>query len=274
MASIGDVAAVLRAAIATAEEATRTAKGANDQLGGAQTSLHADLEGSANPLTQDGLGQLSAAREGIAEALALITSGNATMGQYVASIAGGAPSASGAGGGSTPPPPPPRSSGGPSPLPNFDARRPDPRCMAKIKEAGWPTNREGKTAARGYLYTGDGRQLNSKPLKAYPPGKAPVRTDLKEPWSSDEAMTTTWHVEGDVAAKVRSDQLDGAAFYLNVPLCGAGPGTQAADPKRCTENFQHIIPRDTTVYVHVVPPQGLPYRQKIIGTGEGIKADG
>ncbi|MCD0445657.1 hypothetical protein LO763_18790 [Glycomyces sp. A-F 0318] len=142
------------------------------------------------------------------------------------------------------------------------------------REAGWPTNREGNTAARGYLYTADGKQLNSRPLKAYPPGRAPVREDLKEPWASDTAMTTTWHVEGDAAAKVRQDDLHDAALYLNVPLCGKPvEGSEQPDPKRCYANFEHIIPAGNVVYVHVVPRRGLPYRRRITGTGEGIKDD-
>lgn len=179
---------------------------------------------------------------------------------------------------------PPSTLAGPSPTPpavaatrrleNFDARRVDPRATAKVRDAGWPVNREGSISARGYLFTADGRQLNSKPLRPRSPSKAPAREDLKEPWSTGETMTTTWHVEGDVAAKIRADGLNGAAFYLNVDLCGKpASGTERPDPKGCNENFQHIIPANVVVYVHVVPERGLPYRRRVTGTGEGIKDD-
>jgi hypothetical protein len=109
-------------------------------------------------------------------------------------------------------------------------------------------------------------------LKPYPPGQAPVRPELKEPWASSEELTTTWHVEGDAAADIREGKLDNAVLYLNVPPCGKrAPSSEFPDPKRCYENLRHIIPADRTVWVHVVPEHGSPSRIRFKGTGEGIK---
>ncbi|MCD0445654.1 hypothetical protein LO763_18775 [Glycomyces sp. A-F 0318] len=89
MASIGDVAARLRAALTLIEEAAAHAKAADDRLEGASASLQSDLAASSNPLTREGLGQWRTARERLAEALALIAAGTERMGEYVTSIAGG-----------------------------------------------------------------------------------------------------------------------------------------------------------------------------------------
>ncbi|MCD0443757.1 hypothetical protein LO763_08995 [Glycomyces sp. A-F 0318] len=285
MASIGDVAAELRAAIAMAEEAAEHAKAADDRIEASLSNLQAALYDSSNHLAQEGLSQWGQAREQLAEALALLASGNKTMSGYVASIAGGgsggsspsAPHATGASGGQPPVPPASTKPVAPNPEPRrrlegFNPKRSHPKAIEAIRRVGYPRNAEGRTSARAFAYTADGDQLTAEPLKPYRKGEAPVRQELREPWASSEDMSTTWHVEGDAAALIREGSLKDAAFYLNVPLCGSRQAdTELPDPKGCAENFRHILPRDTVAYVHVVREGRVPYRQKITGTGEGIK---
>ncbi|WP_240037584.1 DddA-like double-stranded DNA deaminase toxin [Glycomyces paridis] len=157
-------------------------------------------------------------------------------------------------------------------LADFNPRRSHPEAVQEIRRVGYPRNAEGRTSARALVYTADGEQLNREPLKPHRKGEAPERPELHEPWASSEDMKTTWHVEGDAAAMIRKDRLQDAAFYLNVPLCGSRQGeSELPDPEGCAENFRHVIPRDTVAYVHVVREGRVPYRQKITGTGEGIK---
>jgi hypothetical protein len=157
-------------------------------------------------------------------------------------------------------------------LADFNPMRSHPEAVKEVRRVGYPRNAEGRTSARAFVYTADGEQLNAEPLKPYRKGEAPVRPELREPWASSEDMKTTWHVEGDAAAMIRKDHLQDAAFYLNVPLCGSRQGeSELPDPKGCAENFRHVIPRDSVAYVHVIREGRVPYRQKIIGTGEGIK---
>ncbi|SDD14292.1 EndoU domain-containing protein [Glycomyces harbinensis] len=88
MASIGDVAAVLRTAITTAEQAAANLRAADDRLESTLTPLQAGLDGASNPDALDGLASLGAAREGLAEALDALEAGNDRLGEYIASIAG------------------------------------------------------------------------------------------------------------------------------------------------------------------------------------------
>ncbi|HEU5128841.1 MAG TPA: DddA-like double-stranded DNA deaminase toxin [Glycomyces sp.] len=157
-------------------------------------------------------------------------------------------------------------------LTDFNPKRSHSEAVKEIRRVGYPRNAEGRTSARAFVYSADGKQLNDEPLKPYRRGEAPVRPELREPWASSDDMTTTWHVEGDAAAMIREDHLQNAAFYLNIPLCGSRQGeSELPDPNGCAENFRHVIPRDTVAYVHVIREERVPYRQKITGTGEGIK---
>jgi hypothetical protein len=119
MTSIGDVAAALRTAIATAEQAAASLRAADDRLEGTLTSLHAALAGSSSHDARDGLGSLGAARERLAEALDSLKAGGDRMGEYIAAIAGGGA------GVPTPaaPSPGPRRSGPNLARPEFDDRK-------------------------------------------------------------------------------------------------------------------------------------------------------
>ena len=94
MASIGDVAAVLRAAMVLVEEAARAVKAADDELETVRASLVATLEASSNPTAHDGLAQLHTIHDRISEALTEMAAGVDTMGTYVTSIASGGNSGS------------------------------------------------------------------------------------------------------------------------------------------------------------------------------------
>ncbi|GIG67772.1 hypothetical protein HNR73_005578 [Phytomonospora endophytica] len=121
------------------------------------------------------------------------------------------------------------------------------------------------------MYTSDGTRVNEEAYKPYQKGKQPHRPELKPAWNNPD-VTTSWHVEGALAKAIRDNGINGGAVYLNIPTCGAPrPGMEQAHPMGCSENFRHIIPKDTVVYVHVIPKRGVPGRWKIVGTGEGIK---
>lgn len=88
MASIGDVAAALRAALQMIEEAAQSIKAADEQVEQNLDPLNLALADSSNDLASEGLSQWTTAREQLAQALALIGEGNARMGEYITSIAG------------------------------------------------------------------------------------------------------------------------------------------------------------------------------------------
>lgn len=267
MASIGDVAAKLRAALTLIEGAAASLKTADDRLEGASGPLQADLADSSNPLTHEGLGQWRTARERLAEALALITGGAERMGEYIASIAGSAGSSGGAS-----PTIPSRSSGEvrvpqDRPVPGFDPQRLNPTVERIMRRVGWPKRSDGKTSARGLLFTPDGRSWTETPLRASRKGPASRRTDLKTPWSTDPEITTRHHIEGNAAALMVKHGQRGAVLYLNIPPCG---DPSRPDPKRCHPNIPAVLPEGYTLTVHTVREDGGHSRTVYRGTGEAI----
>lgn len=147
--------------------------------------------------------------------------------------------------------------------------RPHADALASIRRHKWPKNDDGTMSARGELYDSGGNRLTDEPLKAHRKGEGPYRPDLREPWASDPAMTTSWHVEGDAAAIIRDRGLSGGVLYLNMPPCGA----KSYDPKRCYANVEKILPKDSTLVVWVSREHGLPQRFVFKGTGEGVNDD-
>lgn len=79
MTSIGDVAAALHAAVATAEEAAEQLRTADERIENALAPLQAALADSSNSDTHDGLGSLTTARQRLSEALAAIKTGSDRM---------------------------------------------------------------------------------------------------------------------------------------------------------------------------------------------------
>jgi hypothetical protein len=125
------------------------------------------------------------------------------------------------------------------PVPGFSYRKPVADCVEAVRREGWPRNAQGRTSARGNLYTGDGRQVNNEGFRPHRMGEAPPCEDLREPWRSDEHYTTTRHAERDAASLVRKWNLSESVLYLNVPTCGKESG----DPHRCDANLVKIFPQ-------------------------------
>ncbi|MEU5156517.1 DddA-like double-stranded DNA deaminase toxin [Glycomyces sp. NPDC021274] len=152
------------------------------------------------------------------------------------------------------------------PVPGFTHRRPVAECIDAVRREGWPRNAQGRTSARGFLYTGDGRPVNAETFRPHRKGHAPPCGDLREPWRSDEHYTTTWHAERDAAAEMRRWKLSEAVLYLNVPTCGKESG----DPYRCDVNLEKILPEKAVLFVWTVHEDGSRSRRRYIGTGEAI----
>jgi hypothetical protein len=174
--------------------------------------------------------------------------------------------------------PPTTSGGGPTtsevnvprdrPVPGFDPQRLNPTVERIMRRIGWPKRADGKTSARGLLFSPDGRSWTETPLRASRSGPASQRTDLKEPWASDPGITTRHHIEGNAAAlMVKHGQRD-AVLYLNIPPCG---GPSRPDPKRCHPNIPSVLPKGYTLTVHTVRDGGGHSRTVYRGTGEAIK---
>jgi hypothetical protein len=152
------------------------------------------------------------------------------------------------------------------PVAGFTHRKPIAECIEAVRREGWPRNAEGRVSARGYLYTGDGHQVNTETFRPHRKGSSPPCEDLREPWRSDVHYTTTWHAERDAAAEMRRWKLSEAVLYLNVPTCGKESG----DPYRCDANLEKILPPTAVMYVWTVHEDGSRSRRRYIGTGEAI----
>ncbi len=148
----------------------------------------------------------------------------------------------------------------------FTHQKPIRECVDAVRREGWPSNAQGRISARGFLYSDDGRQVNTETFHPHRPGRAPPCEDLKEPWRSDEHYTTTWHAERDAAALIREHRITKAVLYLNVPTCGKETG----DPHRCDANLEKILPADTELYVWTIHKEGSRSRRRYVGTGEAI----
>lgn len=255
MASIGDVAAALRAVLATVNEAADRVRAADVRTEDTLTAIHTTLSESSNPDAHAGLASLTAARERLAHALSALKAGADRMSDYIASIAGG--------GGASPPASP--LSGSP---PRFDLRRRNDVGSSAIRRFGWPRNSKGRISARGVLLNSDGDAVLHQPLRAKRNGEVFDAPELKEPWRSDRAMKTSWHIEGGAAAYMRRTATRVMSLWLNVPPCG---GLDRPDPKGCFENLPKIIPKGYTLYVHAELENGGYQRVIVKGTGEALK---
>lgn len=156
-------------------------------------------------------------------------------------------------------------------LKGFNPKAIHPGAVRELATAGWPRNSDDNISARADLYEGNGTKLNNETLTPYPYRSGPERPELK-PRFNNPGMATTWHVEGELAQIIRDSRAETFSVYLNIRRCGAArSGDERPAPLGCTENFQHIIPRDSVVYVHVIQENGRTMTQRVIGTGEGIK---
>lgn len=153
------------------------------------------------------------------------------------------------------------------PRASFEPAALDQTIVERIRQIGWPLNRNGRVAARGLFFDHRGKEVLGRVLSALRPGQVFQAPDLKEPWRSNRKVTSSWHIEGGVAAYLREHvESKRAVLYLNVPPCGKTP----FDPARCHANLEKILPEGTTLTVFVVRKRGLPERITFEGTGEAV----
>ncbi|MFG3338553.1 DddA-like double-stranded DNA deaminase toxin [Glycomyces sp. NPDC048151] len=150
------------------------------------------------------------------------------------------------------------------PVPGFKPSVPHKTCIEETRRVGWPVNKNGRVAARGRLYDSDGRPITGTVQAGN--GPAAKATDLKEPWASDERMTTRWHIEGHAAAIMRIHALKEAVLYINLPPCGRAD----QDQWRCDPNLAKLVPVGSTLKVWIVPEKGAPQMINYRGSGEAI----
>ncbi|MEV3934422.1 DddA-like double-stranded DNA deaminase toxin [Glycomyces sp. NPDC049804] len=131
---------------------------------------------------------------------------------------------------------------------------------------GLGTPRAG--SARAGLFDSEGNEVLHQLLRAKRGGEVFDAPELKDPWRSDRAMKTTWHIEGGVAAYMRRTKTKVMALWLNVPPC---EGLDRADPKGCYENLPKILPKGYTLYVHAELENGGYQRVIVKGTGEALR---
>lgn len=269
MADIGEVVAAVQAAIDVCEQRSRELIEAADKTRRSQSRLAAVTEGSAHPASRDAKRFLDHSHQELTEAARNAVQAARHLRAYLSGLEGGGSSRS-----PSPASVPPQRSDAPSTAERLADFRPDrqhPRAIARTRDDGWPKNAAGNISARARLYDVNGYQLSETAYVADDRNEPSQWADLKGRWNDSE-FTTTWHAEGRIAKDVRDSGLTQAAVYLNVPVCGAPrPGQERPDPQGCVENFRHIIPKDTVVYVFMVPENGSPRRRRIVGTGEGIK---
>ncbi|WP_025275003.1 DddA-like double-stranded DNA deaminase toxin [Haloglycomyces albus] len=151
-------------------------------------------------------------------------------------------------------------------VPGFHPNKPHRECIERIQRVGWPRNKDGDISARGVLYSPDGVQITGV-LNAGRKGPAANDADLKDFWRQPE-VTTTYHVEGHVAAYMRQRNVKRAVLYLNLPPCGS----VSRDPYRCDVNLPKVLPRKSKLKIWVTREGGgSPEELVIEGTGEALK---
>jgi len=248
MASIGDVATELRAAIATAEDAIQTLKTADDLAAQALSPRQSALADSASPDAHEGLTQLASARERLDEALTLIAAANETMTRYIASIAGIGSHSPGSISGSA------ITSVPSNRMPERAAhhRRYDPDKAEPIL----PFIGRRKTVGALYINGVRVREL----LWSGEAGPAADTAGVKPQWALKSSVRT--HTEGHAAAVVRSGRAPEAEVYINRAVCDV-------DPDGCIQRIPEVLPPGATLRVFdVTRPESRPVILK--GTGEGL----
>ncbi|MCD0444278.1 hypothetical protein LO763_11660 [Glycomyces sp. A-F 0318] len=253
MASIGDVAAVLRAARAMAEEATQAVKAASDKLERVLADLGAMLEASSNPDAHEGQAQMRAAHRMLGEVLAALASGNTTMGDYVASIAGsGGTTSSSATAGSRP------AAGSDSAVPS--AVTPStaiPPLVQRLAQRLPVWDEDEPTLA--YAYTDeDGVETEFRSGR-----DAAAKTGLKPDYANRWIMD---HAEAKTAAAIRAATSDQrVTMVINKEPCQGVKGCDATLPA--------IIPARSSVTVYLRDGDGVSFYRHYEGNGEGIEHD-
>lgn len=267
MASIG--VSQVRASMDLAASIAAALSAVDSELERQASIFRTTTDGTAVTLPGDGLAQLDQGRAKLQEALSLLSAGSNLWNDYLASIgeAAGPTTATGPVGS-----PAARPATGPARrLEGFNPKREHPDAVGKAKRDGWPKNARGNTSARAALYGKDGTQLGTETYRPRHREDPESYPELKDEFN-DPGKSTTWHVEGEIAKDIRTSRQNECAVYINVPLCGApNPQREFAEPNGCAENFRHVVPDGTVVYVYTVPENGTTRRRRVIGTGEGIK---
>lgn len=163
--------------------------------------------------------------------------------------------------------PPTTTAGG---SPPHDPKARDPKRSEEIHRFGWPRNTRGRVSARGLLYDGSGNPVLHKPLKALKGDRVYDTPDLKDEWRTRD-VATSWHIEGGVAAYMRSTETKSMSLWLNLPPCGGRGDYDDADPKGCHANLPKILPEGYTLVVHMEYEDGRYRRRVFPGTGEALK---
>jgi hypothetical protein len=117
------------------------------------------------------------------------------------------------------------------------------------------------------MYDMNGNRVLHNPLEALKGKKTYTALDLKEPWRSDRRMTTSWHIEGGVAAYMRRNKVKEMTLWLNIPPCG---GLGNPDPMRCWGNLEKILPKGYVLHIRWEKEDGSYDYQKFDGTGEAL----
>lgn len=268
MSLAADVAAALRAVIDRTIAIRAGISTAQDRGAEATQILQAATRDTSDHRPGEAIARLAHAHVALDEAAALVAAAGEDLGVYVTDALGmtggsGQPPAPG-------PPRPPRRDTRPGPHPGWRPDRPSPPHVDAIKAIGWP-KKSGTTddvRARGQVYHRDGTPWDAGVLIASRRGPARDRTDLREPWASDPDYSTTWHIEGNIAAlMVRHGQRE-AVLYINQAVCGS---EDPRDPRRCDVNLPKVLPVGYTLYVHSVQENGWTRRRIYKGTGEAIR---
>lgn len=152
--------------------------------------------------------------------------------------------------------------------PKYNPKARDPEHVEAIRRFGWPRNARGRTSARGLVYDGSGKPLLHQPLKPLGGDRVYNTPDLKDEWRGRD-MATSWHIEGGVAAYMRSTQTKVMTLWLNIPACG---GYRRPDPKGCHENLPKILPPGYTLHVRVEGEDGSYQINTYPGSGEALNA--
>lgn len=141
------------------------------------------------------------------------------------------------------------------PKTTFNAKRPDRDKVAEVRP------HVGKPHAFATLWDGQGRKVvgvhsadNDGPARQAP---------WCEPWGSYAKLRR--HIEGHAAARMHRDGHREMALYINMSPCSYDDG--------CNANLEQILPRGTTLWVHVLNKNGWTTRKRYDGTGESYEEE-
>jgi hypothetical protein len=255
MASIGDVAAVLRAAVAVVEDAAGAVKVASENLETARAGLDTSLEASSNIDAHSGLAQMRAAHEALDEILAMLSGGNAAMDSYIASIAGGGRPAGPRSGATDTPPHGSGADSSSSASPASEVSTIVPPLVQRLAQRLPVWDEDDPTIA--YAYTDeDGAETEFRSGRD-PAAKAVLKPEYANRWIMD-------HAEAKTAAAIRaSTGGQRVRMVINKEPCQGVKGCDATLPA--------ILPTGSSMTVYLRDGDGVSFYRHYEGNGEGIE---